>query len=256
MSGAAMLRGAALALFAIHTSAVAAEERIAFLGCPIVRDTPTVPCWLAEYEGETYFLGIQTDVSAPFSPPSLGNKVLVEGEKTNEPRVCGGIPIKNVIVSVLPERAEQCNTLLMADDRFPLTFESPRPPGPSRGRLAFTYPEPEKLAKPFQPRDFEIHYDYDAGVSFRHPRFLMLAMDYAEKVKAKSIIIRGYRAQTVLSNGEVMTERSGIAEKRAKEAADLLQGAGLKSPKYQVTWDEEPKSGDHTQRRVVITVNP
>lgn len=250
------LRGAALALFAIQASAAAAEERIAFLSCPIVRDTPTVPCWLAEYEGETYFLGIQTDVSAPFSPPSLGNKVLVEGQKTNEPRVCGGIPIKNVIVSVLPERAEQCQTLLMADDKYPLTFEPPRPPGPSGGRLAFDPPQPEKLTTPYRSRNFELHFDYDASVGFRHPRFLMLAMDYAQKVKAKSISIKGYRAETVLSNGEVMTETLGLAEKRAKEAQELLYWGGLKNVKYDVTWDETPIAGDHTQRRVVITVNP
>ena len=44
-----------------------------------MRDTKTVPCWLAEYDGELYYLGIQTDISAEFHPPYLGHKVLVEG---------------------------------------------------------------------------------------------------------------------------------------------------------------------------------
>ena len=44
-----------------------------FVSCPIVRDTKTVPCWLAEYDGELYYLGIQTDVSAEFHPPYLGH---------------------------------------------------------------------------------------------------------------------------------------------------------------------------------------
>jgi hypothetical protein len=30
-----------------------------FVACPIVRDTASVPCWLAEYEGELYFLTLQ-----------------------------------------------------------------------------------------------------------------------------------------------------------------------------------------------------
>ena len=44
------------------------EQRKNFVACPIVRDTASVPCWLAEYEGEMYFLTLQTDVSAPVTP--------------------------------------------------------------------------------------------------------------------------------------------------------------------------------------------
>src|SRR4030095_16153825 len=36
-------------------------DRRNFLACPIVRDTKTVPCWLAELNGEGSFLGIHTD---------------------------------------------------------------------------------------------------------------------------------------------------------------------------------------------------
>ncbi|HET9832672.1 MAG TPA: hypothetical protein VFP91_13205, partial [Vicinamibacterales bacterium] len=49
-----------------------------FVSCPIVRDTASVPCWLAEYEGELYFLTIQSDVTSPVTPPWLGHRVLVE----------------------------------------------------------------------------------------------------------------------------------------------------------------------------------
>ena len=47
------------------------EQRKNFVSCPIVRDTASVPCWLSEYEGELYFLTLQTDVSAPVTPPWL-----------------------------------------------------------------------------------------------------------------------------------------------------------------------------------------
>ena len=70
--------------------ALAQNRAISFVACPIFQDTNTVPCWLAEYEGETYFLGIQTDASG-WSPPWQGHKVLVEGTITDNPRVCGGI---------------------------------------------------------------------------------------------------------------------------------------------------------------------
>jgi hypothetical protein len=57
-----------------------------FRACPIVRDTSTVPCWLSEHEGELYYLGIQTDISADFHPPYLGHKVVVEGRISEQPR--------------------------------------------------------------------------------------------------------------------------------------------------------------------------
>ena len=49
-----------------------------FVACPIVRDTKTQPCWLAEYEGELYYLGQQSGVANDFYPPQLGHLALVE----------------------------------------------------------------------------------------------------------------------------------------------------------------------------------
>ena len=114
-----------------------ADGRLNFVSCPIVRDTSSVPCWLSEHEGELYFLTIQSDVSAPVTPPWLGHRVLVEGSISKEPRICGGVVLKPVHLSVLPQRDESCNTMLPAEEQYNLTFEPPRPPGPSKGRLAF-----------------------------------------------------------------------------------------------------------------------
>src|ERR1700760_3914831 len=74
-----------------------------FVACPIVRDTKTVPCFLAENEGELYYLGIQQDITSDFHPPQLKHEVLVEGTVVPGPRVCGGIPLKPVSVSVVKE---------------------------------------------------------------------------------------------------------------------------------------------------------
>ena len=51
-----------------------------FVSCPMVRDTKTVPCFLAEYDGEMYYLGIQQDITNDFHPPQLKHEVLVEGQ--------------------------------------------------------------------------------------------------------------------------------------------------------------------------------
>ena len=87
-----------------------------FVACPIVRDTKTLRCWLAEYEGELYFLGLQGSSASEFYPPQLNHEVLVEGTVTNEPRICGGIPLKPVRISALPEVNRACNTLLPAEE--------------------------------------------------------------------------------------------------------------------------------------------
>ncbi|HET8695955.1 MAG TPA: hypothetical protein VFO94_00630, partial [Gammaproteobacteria bacterium] len=129
-----------LAALALAPALVAAGakpgERLNFVSCPIVRDTRSVPCWLTEYQGELYYLTIQSDVSAEVQPPMLGHQVLVEGVVSDKPRICGGVVLEPVRLSVMPERDANCNTLLPADERYTIDF-NPRPPGPSGGRLAF-----------------------------------------------------------------------------------------------------------------------
>ena len=88
----------ALALLTVGTVGQEPVRRN-FVACPIVQDTKTVPCWMSESEGELYYLGIQTDISADFHPPYLGHQVLVEGIVSTEPRVCGGVVLKPVRVS-------------------------------------------------------------------------------------------------------------------------------------------------------------
>ena len=99
-------------------AAVALGQQRNFVSCPIVRDTKTVPCFLAEYDGELYYLGIQQDITSEFHPPQLKHEVLVEGRVASDPsvpRVCGGIPLQPVSISVMKEVNLACNTLLPAE---------------------------------------------------------------------------------------------------------------------------------------------
>src|SRR5262245_46921188 len=169
-------------------------ERKNFVSCPVVQDTKTVPCWLSEYRGELYYLGIQSDISADFHPPYLGHKVLVEGVVSNEPRICGGIVLKPVVVSPIVEPDVSCNTILPAVDKYTVPF-APRPPGPSGGTLAFQTPPqtPAPIRPPFAPREFSIYYDFDMTVMGRHASLLSQIVDYAEKVEAKRVIVSSFR---------------------------------------------------------------
>jgi hypothetical protein len=235
-------------------------ERRNFVSCPIVRDTASVPCWLAEYDGELYFLTLQTDVSSPVTPPWLGHKVLVEGTVARDrPRICGGVVLEPVVLSVLPELDASCNTLLPAEDRYNLTFEPPRPPGPSAGRLAFAGgPAPPKPAEP--PREFSLRYDFDGLVVFRHAGELTAILEAAQSLGARRVTITGYRGTVLLSDGKTLTEQPTLARRRAEQIATLLRGAGLTDVDYRVEWHDEPGAAngldDARLRRVTVALTP
>lgn len=231
-----------------------------FVACPIIRDTASVPCWLAEYEGETYFLTLQTDVSAPVNPPWLGHKVLVEGTVSDEPRICGGIVLKPVALSVVQELDASCNTMLPAEERYNLTFEPPRPPGPSRGRLAFGDPVMKPKAEDMAgPRTFELRYEFDSLVMFRHAQPLQQILEFAKQSAATKVTITGYRAATLLSNGKLIREDETIGRRRSEQVAELLRGAGLVDVKYEVRWQDEAKRArgvdDAAIRRAQVVVS-
>jgi hypothetical protein len=158
--------------------------------------------------------------------------VLVEGIVSDEPRICGGRVIKPVTLSVLPELDASCNTILPAEAQYNLTFEPPRPPGPSRGRLAFGDPTTRDAPAPGANRDFALAYEFDGMVAFRHAQTLQKILDTARATSATEVQITGYRAASRLSNGTVMRERADIARERAQQIRELLQGAGLASVRY------------------------
>jgi hypothetical protein len=255
---------AAAILATIAACAAQADERRNFVTCPIMRDTASVPCWLAEYQGEVYFLTLQTDVTSPVTPPWLGHRVLVEGTlAADKPRICGGIVLEPVVLSVLPELDASCNTILPAEERYNLTFEPPRPPGPSAGRLAFA-PAPSDAPRPAAPsappRSFTLRYDFDGLVVFRHASELTAILDAARARKARTIAITGHRGAVLLSDGTTLTERPDIARRRAEQIAELLRGAGLTDVDYRVRWNDEPATatgeGDASLRTAHIELEP
>jgi len=206
-----------------------------FVACPIVRDTKTLPCWLAEYEGELYFLGVQGSVASEFYPPQLNHEVLVEGTVSNEPRVCGGIPLKPLRVSVLPELNRACNTLLPAEDGMDAPAETAR-------RFS------EDMRKPgtdFSQREFIIPFDFDSDyLTFHTTRIVSEAARVAQAVKAVKIEVQGYRATTWLSNGRKLIEVESIAAKRAEKVGEILVGLGLSAAAVNVSAKTEPEPCD------------
>lgn len=240
--------------FFIALPAAFAQQR-SFVACPIVRDTKTVPCYLAEYDGELYFLGIQQDITSDFHPPQLKHEVLVEGRAEEGPRVCGGIPLKPVAISVIKEINLACDTLLPAEPGIDAP-PAERGAGPASHPLATERRPTEPLSG---AHEFTLLYAFDDDyLQFGANRVASEAAAYARKIGASSVKVMGYRATSVLSNGNRMVEKAGLAEKRAQNVAAVLRALGVAN--VTVAWKTEAEPGDGatdpSHRRVTITVTP
>jgi outer membrane protein OmpA-like peptidoglycan-associated protein len=88
--------------------------------------------------------------------------------------------------------------------------------------------QPEPPVPPFVPKTFDILFDVDQGISFRHPRILTAIVRYANEVQATEVTVQGNRAAFLLSDGKLLTESEGIAERRARQVAELLAGARVR----------------------------
>ena len=235
--------------------AVAVAQQRNFVACPIVRDTETVPCFLAEYDGELYFLGIQQDITSEFHPPQLKHEVLVEGRIAEGPRVCGGIPLKPLSISVLKEINLACNTLLPAEPGIEAPL-APRGAGPASRHSQLAGAPREPLAG---PHEFTVLYAFnDDYLDYAANQVVGESAAYARMIGASNIKVAGYRAATVLSNGERLVEKTGLAEKRAQNIATVLRGLGV--ARVTVEWKDEPEAADGrtdpSRRRVAVLVSP
>lgn len=211
-------------------------QQKSFLACPIVRDTRTVPCFLAEYEGETYFLGTAQSEQVP----QLKHEVLVEGRVAEGPRVCGGVRMEPVSISVMPEVNLSCNTLLPAEPGI----EGPVLPA----RTASSEPSSGV-------QEFVVLYQFDDD----RPNLDVVnrAASYAKKAGG-NVKVTGSRATSLLSDGRRLVEREGLAERRANAVAEILRGLGVRNVTVEVLNDAAPADGknDALQRRTVIVVTP
>src|SRR5688500_10362281 len=94
---------------------------------------------------------------------------------------------------------------------------------------------------------------------FRHAQPLQQILAFARQSGATQVAITGYRAASLLSNGQEMTERADGGRQRAEQVADLLKGAGLTDVHYNVTWKDEARRAngktDAGLRRAQIVVS-
>ncbi len=235
------------------------EARANFVACPMVRNT-YVPCWMAQHDGELYYLGPQGDLGAPFRAPQLRHKALVEGVVSDEPRICGGIVLKSVNVSVLPEIDDSCNTILPAEG-----YPDPphhRTPGPSNTEREERRRGPREEPKPpFTTQGFDVPFEFDVGQRLysRDSPTVTAAARYATASKAGKVEVIGYRGGALLSNGERMMEKEQVGTQRAEMIRGMLVHAGVAAATIRIrSAAAEAPDGidDHLLRRATIVVMP
>ena len=277
----AVLIAAAIAAGMIAMAAPPADQRN-FVACPVLQDTDTVPCWLAKYRGESYFLGIQTD-SGGWGPPWLGHQVLVEGKLAGGPHICGGIALTSnypaadppsgssdgqplptpPVISVMRELDSSCSELLPADPRFHIVGR--RGPGPNTAASALRTPPPPPapptVTRPYIAKTFTLTYEFDSELAARTIGQALNAVQYAHAVQAREITITGHRGSTLLTDGSLAQEIPMIAQLRAQELARTLKKLGLSSTTtLTVRWDNKLERADGVtdpdRRRAEIAVMP
>lgn len=242
---------------------------LSFVTCPIVRDTDPTPCWLAEYEGELYYLGLQQDTEAEFFPPQQGYKALIEGVLTDKPRICGGIPLEPVkATTLLPERDPSCNQILPAEGWVAPPARRGAIPRISPGILATEIDKPRPRRAPLPPPEppFEITtfaIPFDFGSEFmlnKATRATQRAQWYALGTNARKVEVIGYRAGALLSNGKRLYEDKRLPEQRALKVAEALRDIGVGDAEIEVRWvtRSEKVTGkeDYLLRRVDVIVTP
>jgi outer membrane protein OmpA-like peptidoglycan-associated protein len=271
---------ASLAACGAATAQIASPEQRNFVACPEVMDTQDAPCWIAEYKGERYFLVVQTGRGGggTIKPPELRHKALIEGTVSDEPRICGGIVLRPVMISTLSyEMDNSCNQVLPAGGYHTTSVRAigldGDPPAP---RVARTVNARFGAARGLEERralyaanaaarramTFTIHYTFDSTYLMYPDEQEKVedAVDYAQQLHASRVNVVGYRGQTLLSGGGRLTERGNLAEKRTKEIAGILANFGWPVDKLSARWVETPQNNggthDYERRRLEIVVEP
>ena len=250
------MRRSAIAAVVVFTNASmllaqAPAGRRNFVACPMVRDTKTAPCWLAEYQGEVYFLGVQSGVAGDFYPPQLSHQALVEGTVAEGPRVCGGIPLRPVKVSVLEDIATACNTMLPAEDGIEAPAV-PRSPGIGKAPSWVKTEGTDRTT---------LYFDFDQDFLSVHSLTALTNLANAAKPNQSArVAVTGYRGATLLSSGETLREKADMGDVRSRKVAAILVGLGLSEASVAVVAPGENAQPDGVNdpwsRRVVIVVKP
>jgi outer membrane protein OmpA-like peptidoglycan-associated protein len=250
-----------IALGAVLTLQIQAQEQRSFVACPIYRDTDQgrkSGCWLADDPAT----GTRYDVGEWLTKPQEGYEVLVEGIISSEPDVCGGIVLRPV------------RTAVLHDQHCPLTeFEAE---GFSGRRYALPrdvmqqswVPRPAPQP-PFSTQHYLLLFDFaDDRLIYQYSETILERAALYSRTSHGRITIRAYAATRPLKiSGQALTEPLALARARAEMVNEALLRLGVDRSALHMEWHGEPEPlnplpavgaplPESSLRRVEITVEP
>lgn len=253
-----MVAALAVGLFAAG-EALAAEDQLRFVTCPVYRDTDAgrkSGCWLAD-RPET---GQRYDVSLAPTKPDWNRAILVEGVGSHrQDNACGGIVLDPVRVSVLDL---PCTRAMLPAESYP-------------GRAYRVPPRNVRpLGEPRAPRTHEagartFHLLFDHGsdfVVYQYDDYMLdQAIAYIRALPDPQVVVTGHAVtERARVSGVVLAEEAGLARRRAQRIGLALRRLGLPASRLVVRWvrsagpiDAELADGliEPSRRRVDILVS-
>lgn len=248
-------------------------DYVSFVTCPIIRDTPELPCWMARKNGTLLYLGIQEGrkFQSEWYQPQLKHKALVEGYISAKPKVCGGLPLEKMHVSDLPEVSLECNEWLprqgyVSPKGRPVGPDPANIPGaqmvvrgpPAGGKPLFTDADVAARA----PKRFDILYNFDSDLLVYPQEHHVVGQiqAYAHAIKAGKVRVTAHRGVALLDNGQVLPETQAVIGWRRDKVVKALEAYAIPAGTISAEVRTEPEpakgEGDYQTRRVTVEVLP
>jgi len=193
---------------------------VSFVACPQFRDTLR-QCWLAEYAGNTYYIGAFGIGTAP----QLLHRVLVEGVAHDDERSCGAINVDPIRLSPLPEIAPECDAVLPDNGSGPREGSRFDLPAAVLAQNGASLPPPPPMRT---DTTFAVSFDFDSESLnlLNQAKVEMIAMSIVAS-PVQRVAITGRQGRSRLSNGTVMRERPELATIRAAAIRKALSDLGV-----------------------------
>jgi len=246
---------AAAATAAAPASAASAARRVAFVACPIYRNTAR-SCWSAESGGKSYYIG-RFGIR---SRPQLLHQVLIEGDAKDGESSCGTTVIDNLRVSVLTELSPECDSVLPDNGAAPSELSLFDRGPEALSAIGTSQPVPPPLTANAVRR---IEFDFNnLWLNLLSQRDVEAVAKLIVASKASLVRVTGQSGSVRLDDGRVLVERAALAQQRAQAVAKALTGLGVDAQTVKLQWRDSPLPAegrnDAANRDVVIeiTVNP
>lgn len=233
------MRALSLAIaLALTAGRAMAADPVAFVTCPIARDTgPQADvCFLVERDGARIGIANPSD----WTNPQLKHRLLVEGRVDPARTICGA-PALDGRASVLFEVAPECDTVLPFDGSVvggPGGIFNSGPPEQRAAMQALARRAEADASlsvlpldaaytpatRPPPPRSLTIYFPFDSDRGSGPDMLTLWEMAKAAATSGETLEIVAHEGASRLESGEMLRESPRIARQRADKLAGVIAG--------------------------------